>query len=89
MVGALMILQFRPIVKHFGGESMDFNPAVLRKLMADHYETQYKLAKTIGVSQSTVANWTTNGTVPRLDKIGLLAQHYDVPMDTFFSEVVL
>ena len=62
-----------------------FNPAALRKLMEDHYETHYKLAKIIGVSQSTVANWTKNGRVPRLDKVALLAQHYDVPVDTFYE----
>ena len=44
--------------------------------MKKNCETNYALAKEIGVAQSTVANWLNGQSTPRLRHIGKLAEHY-------------
>ena len=48
----------------------------LAERMKQRCETKYALAKEIGVSQSTVANWLDGSATPRLRYIGRLAEHY-------------
>ena len=50
-------------------------------------ETNYFLAKKLGVSQSTVANWLNGQTKPRLRYVGLIAEHYGVPVDEIQKEI--
>lgn len=65
---------------------MKFDSAALRRLMSERCETQYRLAKEIEVSQSTVANWLNGDSTPQLAKLGALARHYDVPQDALMRE---
>lgn len=50
----------------------------LRALMEAAGESQYKLAKVVGVSQSAVAMWLTRGNVPFAEKLNRLCAHYGV-----------
>lgn len=50
----------------------------LARLQAERQESNYRLAKLIGVHQSTIKNWK-NGTKPHPEHIKLLAEHYGVP----------
>lgn len=54
----------------FGGETVNFSET-LKRLMEQKGISKYRLAKDLGVSQSSVANWI-NGSIPHefmLDKI--------------------
>ena len=48
----------------------------LASRMQARCETKYSLAKSLGVSQSTVANWLDKSMTPQFRHIGLLAEHY-------------
>lgn len=57
----------------------------LADLQAKNRETNYKLAKSLGVHQTTIANWK-DGTKPQLEHLGLLADHYGVTIDELLKE---
>lgn len=59
----------------------------LASRMKNRCETNYFLAKKLGVSQSTVANWLNGQTKPRLRHIGLIAEHYGVSVDEIQKEI--
>ena len=57
----------------------------LMKLQYERRETNYKLARAIGVHQTTIKNWQS-GTIPQLEHLGLLADHYGVTVDELLKE---
>ena len=62
---------------------MKFNSAKLTDLMQENNETAYRLAKNIGVSQTTIRNWQSGSNVPQLAKLAALASHYNVAKKEF------
>lgn len=56
----------------------------LSRLQAERGETNYRLAKEIGVHQSSIANWKS-GIVPHPKHIRLLAEHFGVTVDELLS----
>lgn len=52
----------------------------LAERMAERGETKYKLAKALGISQSTPASWL-KGSRPNIGYRRLLAEHYGVDME--------
>lgn len=48
-------------------------------------ETAYRLAKELNVSQSTVANWLNDKTIPQRAHAGLLADHYGCDANEIFA----
>lgn len=57
----------------------------LSKMMEDKYETNYRLAKELGVHQTTVANWKC-GVKPQLAHLGLIASHFGCTVDELLRE---
>jgi len=57
----------------------------LARLQAERGETNYKLAKEIGVHQTTIQNWKS-GTTPHPKHIQLLASHYGCTTDELLKE---
>ena len=53
----------------------------LRRLQKEHGESNYRLAKEIGVSQTTVANWITGRRKPLKVYMQLLAEHYGISVE--------
>lgn len=51
------------------------NLALLQK---QHNETNYRLAKAIGVHQTSIANWKERGIKPHPKHVKLVAEHYGV-----------
>lgn len=51
------------------------NLALLQK---QHNETNYRLAKAIGVHQTSIANWKERGIKPHPKHVKLVADHYGV-----------
>lgn len=53
----------------------------LAALMAKHNESNYRLAKEIGVAQTSVANWLSGDNKPLSVYVEKIASHYDVTAD--------
>jgi transcriptional regulator with XRE-family HTH domain len=64
---------------------MDFKKK-LKQLMTDNNVSMYRLAKEIGVHQSTVKNWTDGSTAPKFDKLGQLAAYFQIPIADLVDE---
>lgn len=64
---------------------MSFSENLAQRMKAG-YETKYSLAKSIGVSQSTVANWLDKAMTPQFRHVGLLAAHYGCTTDELLKE---
>lgn len=52
----------------------------LAKLQEQHGETSYRLAKAIGVHQTSITNWK-NGIKPHPKHAKLVAKHYGVKVE--------
>lgn len=50
----------------------------LALLQEQHNETNYRLAKAIGVHQTSIANWKERGIKPHPKHVKLVADHYGV-----------
>ena len=57
----------------------------LSKMMEAKHETNYRLAKELGVHQTTVANWKS-GVKPQLAHLGLIASHFGCTIDELLKE---
>ena len=53
---------------------------ILARLQAERQESNYRLAKLLGVHQSTIKNWK-NGTKPQLKHMELLSEHYGISLE--------
>lgn len=58
----------------------------LARLQAERGETNYRLAKIIGVHQSSIANWKSGENVPHPKNLDLLAEHFGVTIDDLLSD---
>lgn len=67
----------------FGGDFLKFNEK-LELLQRERAETNYRLAKSIGVHQSTIKNWK-DGKKPQLAHRAALAKHYECTIDELFG----
>lgn len=57
----------------------------LARLQAERGETNYRLAKELGVHQTTIQNWR-NGIKPHPIYLKLLAEHYGTTVDELLSD---
>ena len=57
----------------------------ISKLQDERGETNYRLAKSIGVHQSSIANWKA-GIMPHPKHIRLVAEHYGVTVDELLKD---
>ena len=57
----------------------------LARLQAERGETNYRLAKIIGVHQSSIANWKSGSIMPHPGHIKKLADHYGVSVDDLLA----
>lgn len=57
----------------------------LARLQAERGETNYRLAKELGVHQTTIRNWK-NGIRPHPVYLRLLAEHYETTVDELLSD---
>ena len=58
----------------------------LASLMKEHGETKYALAKELGLSQSTPANWLSGASEPIRSHQKILAEHYGITVDELLKE---
>lgn len=58
----------------------------LARLQVERGETNYRLAKIIGVHQSSIANRKTRGITPRPKHIKMLAEHFGVTTEDLLED---
>ena len=58
---------------------MDYN--IFEKLLKLNKTTVYRVSKDTGIAASTLSDWKSGRSVPKLDKIKLIADYFDVPLD--------
>ena len=58
---------------------------VLQDLMDEKETTLYKLAKETGIPPTVLYDWKSGRCQPKVDKMMILAKHFDVPLETFLA----
>ena len=58
---------------------MDYN--IFEKLLKLNKTTVYRVSKDTGIAASTLSDWKSGRSVPKLDKIKLIADYFDVPLE--------
>lgn len=64
---------------------MKFSVKKMDQLQKERGESNYRLAKELGVHQTTIANWKS-GTTPHPKHMKLLAEHFGVTLDELVKE---
>lgn len=67
-----------------GEDKLSF-PENLARLQAERGETNYRLAKEIDVSQTSIKNWKESVCRPHPRQIKKLAKHYGVTVDALLN----
>lgn len=67
------MIKNKSVVKTFGKR--------LKKLMKEHSITNAELANVVGVSESLVERWCEGLSEPRIDKVILIVDLFDVRVD--------
>ncbi len=63
---------------------MDYR--VFENLLKMNKTTVYRVSKSTGISASTFTDWKTGRSVPKLDKIKLIAEYFGVSLDYMINE---
>ena len=58
----------------------------LNNLLHEHNKTQLELAKYIGVSNTSVNNWTKGYNTPRMDKIDLICSFFHIRREDLLTD---
>ncbi|WP_278839967.1 helix-turn-helix domain-containing protein [Holdemania filiformis] len=56
------------------------------ELMKKSEKTSYQVSKDTGISQAVLSYWKTGRSNPKLDKLKILADYFDVPIEYFLEE---
>lgn len=59
----------------------------LARLMQEQHVEQADLVKAFGITVSTISDWVNGKKYPRVDKMQMLADYFNVPMSTLTSTV--
>lgn len=58
---------------------------VFAELLEKHQTTAYKVSKETGIAQATLSDWKNGRSTPKLDKLQLIADHFNVPVTHFIE----
>ena len=67
----------------FGGDILIFAQKLV-ELQRKNHETNYRLAKELGVHPTTIQNWR-DGKRPRIEHLLRVAEHYGLSIEEFLS----
>ena len=56
------------------------------RLLQEKGVTPYRVHKETGVSQSTLSDWKNGKSVPKIDKLQLIADYFEVPVSYFLED---
>ncbi|MCQ2354483.1 MAG: LexA family transcriptional regulator [Clostridia bacterium] len=62
------------------------NYSVLERLMAAKGITAYRLAKDTGIAFSSLSDWKKGRSSPKADKLALIADYFEVPVDFLLDQ---
>lgn len=65
---------------------MDYQ--IFDKLLKTNNTTVYRVSKATGISASTFTDWKSGRSVPKIDKIKLIAEYFDIPLEYMISGTV-
>jgi len=54
---------------------------IFRQLLQENKLSANKFATIVGISQSTLSDWKRNVSVPKTDKLQIIASYFDVSID--------
>lgn len=57
----------------------------LQILLDSNKITAYRLSKDTGISQATLSDWKNGRSKPKLDKLKIIANYFNVPIDYFLE----
>lgn len=57
-----------------------------KKLLDERNVTAYKVYLETGIPQSTLSDWKHGKSNPKLDKVKLLSDYFNVPIEYFLGE---
>ena len=72
------VKEFRPI-QPFG--------TTLRRVLEETNTTQYRVIKDLQISQATMYYWLLNERLPTVEKLDLLADYLDLPIDYLLGRI--
>ncbi len=58
---------------------------VFEELLKKNGKTAYQVSKATGVSTATLSEWKKGTYTPKVDKLLLIANYFDVPVDIFIK----
>ena len=58
----------------------------IEKAMREKGVSSYQVSKDTGIAQSSLSDWKTGRSNPKLDKLKILADYFDVPIEYFLDE---
>ncbi|WP_370777150.1 helix-turn-helix domain-containing protein [Holdemania massiliensis] len=58
----------------------------IEKAMREKGVSSYQVSKDTGIAQSSLSDWKTGRSNPKLDKLKILADYFDVPIEYFLEE---
>lgn len=56
------------------------------RLLSERNLTSYKVSLATGISQSSLSDWKRGISKPKVDKLQILADYFDVPLEYFLKE---
>lgn len=66
-----------------GGEKMYEK---IQKLMDENKMTSYQLSQATGIAASSLSDWKSGRSKPKLDKLLKLSKYFNVPLEYFVEE---
>ena len=58
----------------------------IEKAMREKGVSSYQVSKDTGIAQSSLSDWKTGRSNPKLDELKILADYFDVPIEYFLEE---
>lgn len=56
------------------------------ELLDKNNKTAYQVSKDTGIAQSVLSDWKTGRSKPKVDKLKILADYFDVSIEYFLEE---
>lgn len=58
---------------------------IFEKLLEEHQKTAYQVSKDTGIATATLTEWKKGTYTPKIDKLKVIADYFDVPVTIFIK----
>lgn len=59
---------------------------IFEKLLEEHQKTAYQVSKDTGIATATLTEWKKGTYTPKIDKLKVIADYFDVPVTIFIKQ---